>query len=371
MIYLNNAATSFPKLPQVKEAVLDYMDALPQSQYRSSGNDRAALPVLCKRKLGELLHIRDYERIAFTSGATEAANLIINGLPLKGKHVLVTANEHNCVLRALYNYRDNIKISVIPCNLEGGLDYRKFEDLLEQAHYAVFVNHCSNVTGRIMDIEKIYHLVKSHNSRMVLDISQSAGAVPVNMEKVPADAVFFTCHKSLMGIVGLGGFYTKEPDLIKATKFGGTGKDSWVVKYSFPADFEVGTQNDAAMAALCPALDYILEQTPEEIHKKEQALIRYVKEELGKLPDVAVYGGGDIQGPVLSFNIKGFQPSDIGYILTNVYDIIVRTGFHCAPFIHQYIGTGEQGTVRVSISPISEKEELEVLIQAVKEICSR
>lgn len=370
MIYLNNAATSYPKLRRVKEAVSHYMDEIPEAQFRNTLSGRRSVADLCKKELGELLHIADFERIVFTSGATEAANLIINGLPLNNRHVLVTANEHNCVLRTLYNNRDAVKISVIPCDKDGNLNYEAIEVLMKQDVYAVFVNHCSNVTGIIQDVNKICDMAARYHSKVILDISQTAGCVPIDLEKLPADVVFFTCHKAMMGIAGLGGFYTRDPDLVKAVKFGGTGRESQMVKYSDFYDFEVGTQNDVAIAALCEGLKFVLEQTPEKIFCMEQGHMEYLIQEMKTIPGVKLYGGDKKnQGPVLSFCLNGFSPSDTGYILSNVYDIVVRTGFHCAPFIHEYLGTKVNGTVRISISSITRREELEAFLEAVKEIC--
>ena len=371
MIYLNHAATSYPRLPEVKEAVLHWMDRLPSSEFRSNVAKSASLAPACREKLGTLFHIRDGERIIFTSGATEAANLIINGLPLEGKTVLIAADTHNCILRPLYNSDKRPALKKIPLDSSGELDLGILEEELKKSAYALFVNHCSNVTGILTDIGRVCALAKRYGTLVLVDVSQSAGCLPVNMEEWQADGLIFTAHKSLLGIQGLGGFYMRKPGLIRPVKFGGTGKDSQIL--TFPdgrgAAFEVGTQNEPAIAALDASLQVLLRITPEAVQRREEEMMRYMAGELRNLEPVTLYGDtSKPKGPVLSFRIRGLSVSDIGYILEHSYGIIVRTGLHCAPLIHEDLETTGEGTVRVSISLMTRGEEVNAFVEAVREI---
>lgn len=371
MIYLNHAATSYPRLPEVKEAVQNCMDRLPSSEFRSNAAGNVSLAVACREKLGKLFQIKDYERIIFTSGATEAANLIINGLLLEGKTVLTAADTHNCILRPLYNSDKHPVLKKIPHHSSGELDLDILEEELKKGAYALFVNHCSNVTGILTDIGKVCALAKKYGTLVFADVSQSAGCLPVSMDQWQADGLIFTAHKSLLGIQGLGGFYMRKPDLLRPVKFGGTGKDSHILKYpdGHGAAFEVGTQNEPAIAALDASLQVLLRITPEVIHKQEGEMMRYLAEQLRKLEPVTLYGDTPKpKGPVLSLRIRGLSVSDIGYILENGYRIIVRTGLHCAPLIHEDLGTAGEGTVRISISFLTRWEDINAFVEAVREI---
>ncbi|MBU9727707.1 aminotransferase class V-fold PLP-dependent enzyme [Diplocloster modestus] len=371
MIYLNHAATSYPRLPEVKEAVLNCMDRLPSSEYRSNAAGDVSLAPACREKLGRLFHIKDYERILFTSGATEAANLIINGLPLEGKTVLTAADAHNCILRPLYNSDKHPVLKKIPLHASGELDLDLLEEELRKGAYALFVNHCSNVTGMLTDIGAVCALAEKYCTLVFVDISQSAGCIPIDMDQWRADGLIFTAHKSLLGIQGLGGFYMRKTGLLRPVKFGGTGKDSHILKFpdGHGAAFEVGTQNEPAIAALDASLQVLLRITPEVIQRQEEEMMRYMADQLRNLKPITLYGDtSKPKGPVLSMRIRGLSVSDIGYILENGYGIIVRTGLHCAPLIHEDLGTAGEGTVRISISFLTKWEEINALVEAVREI---
>lgn len=373
MIYLNNAATSYPKPPSVLEAVTAALACPPVSPMRSSLPQGKDLLTELRQKLGRLFNISDWERIFFCSSATDALNRIIDGLNIGGYDC--SADNHNSVLRPLANKPP----SSTPC-------------APDTSYHCQFLNHCSNVTGEICDVPSLRAAcpVGCANSAananlLILDAAQSAGCIPIDVDGWGVDILIFTGHKGLYGPMGTGGYYVRRGIAFRPSQFGGTGRDSSVIKYGEDDEweYEVGTQNLPGLAGLKAGVDYVLQRGVENICLKEQQLTRWLIEELRGIPNVQLYvatkAGSDgetvgrtapegAQGPVVSFNIEGLLPSDVGYILQNSYGITVRTGLHCAPLIHQQLGTERYGTVRVSLSDFTTRHELEALVQAVREI---
>lgn len=373
MIYLNQAATSYPKPECVLDAFNRHINGIPGGQMRSSGiAENGDILNDCRRSLGKLLGIAQWQRIFFTSGATESANLLIQGMDWKDCRVLVTQTEHNSILRPVMNHPDlKDRITVIPCDTNGLLSAKAVEEAMIYPKGMVIVNHCSNVTGTIQPVAAIAEAVKRKGYFLAVDISQSAGCIPIQADQWDADALIFTGHKSLMGLTGTGGIYLRPGLNIRPLKFGGTGNDSSRLHYEPDEyEYEPGTQNAAAIAALKAGVDFLLETGVERIHQKELAEMNWLYEELGRIRGIERYGPlpGCARGPVLSFNFTGFSAADAAYILNEAYHIILRSGLHCAPLIHERIGSGRYGTLRVSISWFTKHEELEALVNAVKEI---
>ena len=378
MIYLNNAATSYPKPPCVVDAVQACLMGAPVSQFRGGVELRKEdSTTACRRMLGELLGIEDWKRIVFTSGATESCNQLICGLDYeenKGDSVqiLTTQTEHNSILRPLLN-QPAVKeygVTVIPCTSTGRITKEALENSITDVSKVLFINHCSNVTGQVQDLEMIAEVCHQHGILVIADLSQSAGCIPVNVDKWKLDGIIFTGHKSLFGMQGIGGFYLREGIKLKPLKYGGTGRNSAQLTYEMEDyEYEVGTQNQPGIEALRAGVGFILENGLEKIVEKEQNLMRLLYDGLNGCENVVLYNQFSTEhGPVMSFNINGLAPSDVAYILQNVYGITVRTGLHCAPLIHKAMGTGAKGTVRVSVSYLTEESDLEALIDAVKDI---
>lgn len=375
MIYLNQAATSYPKPSGVLEAVQACLKEPPASQFRggvSSGTmDGTAV---CRKKIGELLGIADTERIMFTSGATESLNQLISGLAYPGGRILTTQTEHNSVLRPLKNLEKTRKLSleIIPCMEDGTVPAETVQEYAGSGADVLFISHCSNVTGRVQDLKRIVRICHEKGILVIADISQSAGCVPVHVDEWELDGVAFTGHKSLFGMRGIGGYYLKKGVSLVPLKFGGTGKNSSQITYTDDFEYEVGTQNQPGIESLRAGVEYILEQGLEAVIKRERKLLERLFCGLEEIPGVRVYGSfpkaDPVQGPVVSFTIPGLLPSDVAYILQNSYGIIVRTGLHCAPLIHQALGTEKYGTVRASISYLNQTEDIEALLAAVREI---
>ncbi len=372
MIYLNNAATTYPKPQRVLEAYAAGLNNPPSSQFRSAGSfDEKNVFTICRNNLGELFGIQEAERIFFSSGATDSLNKVIGGMNFKGKQIITTQTEHNSVLRTLFNHKDlKESIIMIPCDDNGKIELEVLKNKMSADIGAVIVNHCSNVTGAVQDIRQIGMLTKEVGVPLIVDASQSAGCIPIEADLWNVDVLVFTGHKSLFGPQGTGGHYIRKGVDIIPICFGGTGRDSSQLTYEHgDYEFEVGTQNEPGIYALNAGVSYILEKGLWEIGQQESILMGLLYQELEQMKHVTVYGNShDNRGPVLSFNIAGLHASDVAYILWNGYDITVRAGLHCAPLIHDALGTHAFGTVRVSISDMTTKKEIEKFIEAVAKI---
>lgn len=348
MIYLNNAATSYPKPPSVVEAVTAALAQPPVSSLRSNVSDQDDVLTLLRQSLGQLFHIADWERIFFCSSATDALNRLLGGHSWKGYEY--DEASHNSVLRPLANS------DMVSDDAESGI---------------VICNHCSNVTGEIVDVQEACRKAHAEGKLFLLDVAQSAGCIPVDVDGWGVDMLAFTGHKSLFGPMGTGGYYVRRGIDLRPTQFGGTGRDSSTITYTDGHwEYEVGTQNMPGLAGLKAGVDYVLQRGVENIFQHEQQLTQWLISGLQNIPKVQLFLPSSFNplGPVLSFNIQGLRPSDVGYMLQNSYDITVRTGLHCSPLIHKKLGTEPYGTVRVSLSDFTTQHDLQVLVDAVNEI---
>lgn len=371
MIYLNSAATSYPKPACVVEAYTQSINALPSAQFRSAGIfDNSDLFGETKRRLGEILGIRNTEQIHFTSGSTEGLNRIIFGLPYEADEYMTTATEHNSVLRPLYNLTEGKKPVVVPCDENGVVSIAQMEQMLTDATKVLIVNHCSNVTGAIQDLCAMGRFARKHHLIFCVDVSQSAGCIEIHADEWGIDALAFTGHKSLLGVQGTGGYYVRDGIVLKPLIYGGSGKDSMRIRYEPENyEYEVGTQNSNGIAALNRAAAYVLDKGIAAIHERESELAYHLIGKLSAIDHVNMYGKNlKDRGPVVSLSIDGIIPADVAYILQSNYNIITRAGLQCAPLIHEYIGAGQSGTLRVSFSDETTTAQLDVLAQAVGDI---
>ena len=279
--------------------------------------------------------------------------------------------EHNSVLRPLYNLPGIAGRPVLlPCDKSGAVSPEQFEEEAAKGKAkAVILNHCSNVTGAVQDAKAFGEIAKRYGLLFILDVSQSAGCMEVRTDGWRADAVVFTGHKSLLGLSGTGGYYIREGVPYRPAKFGGTGRESEKLLYDQNVLWQdVGTQNTAGIAALAASCRWILQQGIANIREKERTLAGRACEELASIRGIRVIGPDIERGPVVSFTAEGMEPSDLGYILSSGYGIITRTGLHCSPLIHSYIGSSPRGTVRISFSPFTTAEDVTALASALKEI---
>lgn len=374
MIYLNNAATSYPKPPCVTEALQAYLAGAPASQFRGSQQlGRMDTEEICRQNLGKLMGLEETDRIFFASGATEALNAVLCGMAglLESGEILVTQTEHNSVLRPILN-QDVLKrfsMVMVPCNAEGEITEEALEHAVTKKTKALVINHCSNVTGKVQDMHMAGEFARKHHLFFCADTSQSAGCMPVLGDQWGVDALVFTGHKSLMGIPGTGGYYIRSGWKMKPFLYGGTGKNSAQLIYEEDYEYEAGTQNLPGIVALCAGTDYILRTGLQNIQAKEQKMIRQIYSQLRSVNGIQLYGDEKTcTGPLLSFNFNNLRPADAAYILQNVYGITVRAGLHCSPLIHRAMGTENYGTVRVSVSMFTTEEEIEMFLEAVRHI---
>ncbi len=378
IIYLDNAATSFPK-PEEVYAFIDHF-------YRNFGvNPGRSGYDLCmeagkvvedtRKLLTKFFNGKDPNRLCFSYNSTDALNLIIFGILKEGDHAITTTLEHNSVLRPLYHlYKFNgVEVDYIPFNNKGFVDPDDFPKKFKRNTKLVVVNHASNVIGTVQPIKEIGKYCKERGITFAIDASQTAGKIPIDIEKMNVDIVAFTGHKSLMGPTGIGGLYVREGVEIRHTRAGGTGVRSAVRThlYEYPYRLEYGTINTLGVAGLHAGVKWIEKKGIENIHEHEMKLTEMLVEGLKEIEGVTLYCQDDLKNhiSVLSFNIDGLEALNTGIMLDVDYNIACRTGLHCAPLVHEQFGTDKiKGAVRFSIGPFNTEEDIKIAIKAVKEI---
>ncbi len=375
MIYLNNAATSFPKPLQVVEAVKTTIGS-PSFYNARMGFEHEAFDILteCRKLLCDFFNGDDYNRIIFTSNATESLNLIFNGLNLNGKHVVTTAVEHNSVLRPLKTLEreKDLNITIVDCDEFGIVQPENVINAISENTACVIINHCSNVTGTINNLNPIGRITKMMGIPFIVDASQSAGCIPIDVKKMNIDFLVFTGHKSLYGIQGIGGAYIGEIVRLQPLIIGGTGarSDYLYQPEELPMYYEAGTPNVPGVSALYEGIKFILEKGMDNIFAHKIHLIELMRKHLSENSKIKMYPGVECNQSttIFSFNINGINPDDVGYMLDNMFNIITRSGLHCAPLIHTHIGTFPEGSVRVSPSYFTTEKEISIFNNAIDEI---
>ncbi len=358
MIYLDNAATSFPKPKVVMTALQDYLENIGASPGRSGHHLAAAAGRILfqtRRALALLFKIDDPGRIIFTQNATESLNLALFGLLQSGDRVLISGLEHNAVMRPLRHLEKlrNITIDILPGTTTSHYDINLLEQWCAKKNYRMAViNHGSNVIGSLAPLQTILPILKEHNIISVIDGAQSAGAHPINLEALTPDIFCFTGHKSLYGPPGTGGLYIKEGIEPEPLLYGGTGSRS-ETEYQpefMPDRYESGTPNTLGLAGLKAGVEFIAETGLDRIIEHERGLADNLRSELKKIPSLKLYEPKpeDERLPVISFTMANLTPSAIGHRLDREFAIMSRVGLHCAPRAHQSIATFPQGTVRLA-----------------------
>ncbi len=372
LIYLNNAATSWPKPPQVLAAVNESLSLPVFGSGRTTGSQGEDYVTMARETLSRFLDADPPEHIIFTHNATDSLNILIQGF-LTGKqkrcHVLTTALDHNSVLRPLHEYeiQHRIRLSIIPFE---GCSVRP--DAVEAAILPdtrlMVMTHGSNVLGSVQDIRSIGTILHDHGIYFIVDGAQTAGHVPVRLRDLLVDAYVFTGHKGLLGIPGTGGFHLRDPEAIAPVRFGGTGTDSFSLLHpgEMPERFEIGTHNYPGLAALAAGVKFIEERGVTSIAKKAEEQTSFLIRELKKEANIMIYNEHP-ELPIVAFNIRGLQNDDVGFMLARAYGIIARTGLHCAPLVHKTIDGGE-GCVRLSLSWHTTDAECQIAAKAIREI---
>lgn len=375
MIYLDNAATSFPKPSDVYEEVLKCMENYAANPGRGSHDMaiKASEKVMETRgEISEFFNIPNPLNIVFTNNATEALNIAIKGLLKKRDHVISTVIEHNSVLRPLnYLSKNGVQFTLLGVNQSGYININGLKNEIRKNTKAIIINHASNVLGTIQNIKEIGKIAKENNIIFIVDASQSAGILSIDVQRDNIDLLAFPGHKGLLGPQGTGCLYVKDGIELENFKDGGTGSNSnLMVQPDFlPDKFESGTLNTPGIAGLCEGVKYIKKVGRKNIKKHEEVLIEYFLNEIKKLSYIKIYGPQNYENraSVVSINIEGIDSSKVGYML-NKYGIAVRTGYHCAPLIHGIIGTMNRGTVRISPGYFNTFDDIENLVKALKQI---
>jgi len=375
MIYLDNAATSFPKPNQVCDEMINCMRNYCANPGRSSHKMaiEADMKIMELRdSIARLFNIQNPLNIIFTKNATEAINIGIKGLLKSGDHVISTVIEHNSVLRPLNSMsKNNIEVTFLDVNMDGDINIQELEKKIQKNTKAIIINHASNVLGTVQDINVIGRYAKNHGIILMVDASQSAGNLQIDVARDNIAILAFPGHKGLLGPQGTGGLYINDAINLKEYTEGGTGSNSNSMEQPnfLPDKFESGTLNTPGLSGLCEAIKFVEKIGIENIHKHEMYLLKCLFEELNKLKYVKVYGKKDCNQrcSVVSLNIEGFESSEVGYLL-NERDIAVRTGYHCAPLIHNIINTRNRGTVRISPGYFNTFEDIYALVAAIKYI---
>jgi cysteine desulfurase family protein len=326
--------------------------------------------------IAALFGIFDSSRVVFTHSATEALNLAVRGILKPGDHVVTTSMEHNSLARPLHlASRQGIEVSCVAADAEGYLNPHDIAAALRPNTRLVAVTHCSNVTGTLQPVAEIGKLVHQAGSVFLVDAAQSAGSVPIDVKQMNIDLLAAPGHKGLMGPPGTGFLYIAEGISLEPLLVGGTGTASASLDQpdELPERFESGTLNTPALAGLAAGAAFVASIRVEEIFRHETALVRRLMEGLSNLAGIRIYGPAlnAVRGSVVSFTIKGKDPSQIGFLLDHEYGISVRTGLHCAPQAHKTIGTWPGGTIRVSPGWFTAESEIERFIEAVEQIIGR
>lgn len=376
--YFDNAATSWPKPPAMMEAMVRFNDSVGANPGRSGHRlsiDAARVVYEARECVAELIGAPDPLSIAFGKNATEALNTVLLGLLKPGDHVVTSGMEHNSVMRPLrFLERHGVALSVIPCSSAGELDPDDAKNLLNLNTKAIVVTHASNVVGTILPIDKLATIAREREILFIVDATQTAGSVPIDVIRMGVDILCFTGHKALLGPQGTGGFYIRKglqnrlPPLMR----GGTGSASEFEDQPafLPDRFESGTPNAIGLAGLAAGIGFVLDSGVERIREKEMSLTRQFLTEAAEVPDLILYGPCDAakSTAVISLNIKGISPSELAFELDEQFGILSRPGLHCAPAAHRTIGTFPDGTVRFSFGCFTTEEDIEYAVDAMKEL---
>jgi cysteine desulfurase family protein len=377
IIYLDNAATVYPKPAEVLDRMVDIYKLCGVNPGRS-GFDLSLVG-------GDLIqHTRDQltrffggtspDRLCFACNASEALNILILGLVGEGDHVVSTVVEHNSVIRPLNHLaRDHgVERVFVPCGAEGRVDPDEIARHIKPNTKAVVVNHGSNVIGTVQPLAEIGRRCREREVLMVVDTAQTAGVIPIDVEAMCIDALAFTGHKSLLGPTGIGGLYVRDGVDVRITRAGGTGVRSAYPYHldEYPYRLEVGTSNVLGIFGLYLAQEYIAKRGLDAIYRHEMELFARLQSGLAEIEGLTLHGTTSLEHrlPVLSFTLEGLDPADVGTLLDVDHGIATRTGLQCAPLIHDQMGTSPRGTVRMSVGPMNTADHIEAAITAVTDI---
>jgi cysteine desulfurase family protein len=378
-VYLDNAATSFPKPEEVYQA----LDHFARTQLANPGRAGHKMALAAEHALddgrhvlNQLFHGHSPDRFVFTLNGTDALNMAIKGVVGDGDHAITTDLEHNSVSRPLRALELAGKITLTRIKADGGgtIDPDAVRKAITKKTRLIVITHASNVLGTVQPVAEIGRMAHEHDVLFLVDAAQTAGVVPIDVQKMYIDLLAFPGHKSLLGPTGTGALYVGPRVQVRAWREGGTGGDSAseVQPREFPYFLEGGTPNVLGVAGLAAGVRFVQLKGMEEIHQHEVMLIERLGRQLEKIPGCQVFGHGDLSRRVgtLSFRCEALSAAEIGGILDQAFEIAIRPGLHCAPYIHRALGTFPEGTVRVSPGPFNTEEDIDHLAGAVAEIVS-
>jgi cysteine desulfurase / selenocysteine lyase len=380
LIYLDNAATSYPKPREVLDRMVETYARLGVSPGRGTYDlamEAAAFVTTTREQVAAFFGAPDPDRVIFAASATDALNLVIQGLVEEGDHVVSTRLEHNSVLRPLFHLHERgwIDYDLVPFDGQGLIAPSDLAAAIRPNTKLVVVCHGSQVLGTVQPAAAIAQVCSRHGVPLVLDVAQSAGQVPIDMQAWGVGALAFSGHKALLGPSGIGGLVLAPELEVRSTRFGGTGLDSHSLRHtqSYPQRLEAGTTNLLGVIGLSLGLDYLRRLGLEESHERQMALARRLRDGLAALPGIDVLSPATREGdlPLVTCTVPGVDSEDVGAILDGDYGIAVRTGLHCAPYVHADLGVDPRGSVRFSLGQGTSEEDIDRVLEAMAQIAGR
>lgn len=375
MIYMDNAATTMHKPQEVIDAVVMAMSSMGNAGRGVNEASLSASRIIydTREKLCRLFGAEDPRQIVFTPNSTESLNIAIKGILNPGDHVIATMLEHNSVLRPLYEMeKKGVRLTIVKSDQNGRFNLKDIEDAIAEDTKMIVCTNGSNLTGNYVDPEPVGTLARERGIVFVVDASQTAGVFPIDVQKMKIDVLCFTGHKGMLAPQGTGGMYVRKGLVIRPLKSGGSGVQTYSKTHpiEMPTALEAGTLNGHGIAGLHAAVEYLEKTGVDNIRAREQDLMWRFYEGVKDIPDVKVYGDFSSKNrcPIVTLNIGDYDSSEVSDELLTEYGISTRAGGHCAPLMHEALGTVEQGAVRFSFSHYNTEEEVDTAIEAIREL---
>ncbi|MCW6076661.1 aminotransferase class V-fold PLP-dependent enzyme [Clostridium sporogenes] len=381
-IYLDNAATTYPKPEKVYSSILNYMKNVGASPGRGGYENALTgdrMVYKCRQSLINLFNFNKIENVIFTSNITASLNILIKSIVKDDWHVITSSMDHNSVIRPLVSLEksNKIELDILNCSEEGLINIEDFKNTIKDNTKLVVLSHASNIVGTIQPLETIGKICKEKGIYFIIDSAQTAGVLPLDFQNLNCNALAFTGHKALLGPQGIGGFIIDDKLNNIATNFieGGTGSlsESTLQPDFLPDKFESGTMNTPGIAGLLAGIEYINEEGLNIIKEREEYLSREFINGLLNIDSIKVYGPLDasLRTATISINSSKIDNSELGFLLDNKFGIMVRTGLHCAPLAHKTIGSFPQGTLRFSFGAFNDIKDINYALYALNSILSR
>ena len=375
MIYMDNAATTMRKPEEVIQAVMNAMNSMGNAGRgaHAASLDASRIIYNTRDALARFFHAENPKQIVFTNNSTESLNIAIKGLLEPGDHVVTTMLEHNSVLRPLYELEEKgVEITFVKSDKIGRISYEEMENAVKENTKAIICTNGSNLTGNYVDVKRVGEIAKRKGVFFVVDASQTAGVYPIDVQEMNIDVLCFTGHKSLLGPQGTGGMYVKPGLQLRPLKSGGSGVLTYSKKHpeDMPTALEAGTLNGHGIAGLGAAIEYLEKEGIDNIREVELKHMWKFYNGVKDIPGIKVYGDfeTELRCPIVTLNIGDYDSSEVSDELLMSYGISTRPGAHCAPLMHEALGTVEQGAVRFSFSHYNTDEEVDIAINAIKEL---